>query len=376
MTQAPKGPTAATGKELARHFEYQPLMKCGGMPGIKGLAEMMKGRIATMLPRHITPERMCKALIVAAMNQPKLMDCTQESLVLAMMKASQLGLDCSGTLGSGYLVPFKKNQKDARGNWTSRMDCVFIPGYRGLIDLARRGGQIAGISAHAVYAQDTFQIDYGTDEKIVHRPYLGADRREEFIAFYAVATLKDGTKQSELMTLADVNRIRDDTFRRNHVQNPSGPWVDHYAEMARKTVVRRICKYLPLSPELERALEADDEAGRDLAGGGPVIDVDAIEAAGGSKTQALADRLAGGDDKGGDEPIIDQETGEELSPGGTAATAPQPKAAEAPVGDNAPSDAQSVPQEAPGEAAEAPADGDYVDRLPLGEPERPGKRQK
>lgn len=283
-------------------YQYQPMMKVGGAAGLKGLATAMKGKIAEVLPRHITADRVVKALMVAASKTPSLLECTQESIAKSLMDAGALGLDCSGTLGSGYLIPFKKNFKDERGKWQSRRECQFIPGYRGLIDLARRGGQIATIEAHAVYAQDEFLLQYGTDSKLIHKPYLGGDRREEYVCFYAVATLKDGTKQLEVMTLTDVQRIRDAVFAKNK-QEPSGPWVDHFSEMARKTVVRRVCKYLPLSPELEKAFEMEDRAY-----GQPeeFIDVESLDTR--NRTQSLAARLEMPGSSMGE--VVDTDTGE------------------------------------------------------------------
>lgn len=304
MTQAAtqSSPTAGAGdKPLAKKesFQYQPLMRVGNAAGLHGLANVMRDRIAAVLPKHVTPERMLKALMVAASKTPAIFECTQESICKSLMDASTLGLDCSGTLGSGYLIPFKKNTKHASGKWQSRRECQFIPGYRGLIDLARRGGQIASISAHAVYAQDTFTLEYGTEEKIAHKPFLGADRREEYICFYAIATFRDGTKQPEVMTLADVLRVRDGAMAKNHQQTVSGPWADHFSEMARKTVVRRLCKYLPLSPELEKAFELDDAANGEQETI-KIVDATMIDTT--NRTAALADRLTG--------EIIDPETGE------------------------------------------------------------------
>lgn len=205
-----------------------------------GMIESMR----QVLPKHLTPDRLVKMALVAASKQPKLLQCTGVSICKAVMTASELGLDCSGTLGSGYLVPYKT-------------ECQFIPGYRGLIDLARRSGQISRIESHIVYKQDEFTVEFGLDQKLIHRPYFGADRqegRDNVVCVYGIAELRDNTKQLEVMTVSQIEAIR----RRSPAGN-SGPWCEHWEEMARKTVVRRLCKYLPMSAELERALTIENE---------------------------------------------------------------------------------------------------------------------
>ncbi len=202
--------------------------------------------IADIIPKHLTPNRLVKMMLVAVSRTPKLLECTQESVLQAAMRSAELGLDCGGTLGQAYLVPFYNGK-------TQAMECQFIPGYRGLIDLARRGGQIASIRAHCVYTNDTFTVEYGTAECIVHKPKLDGGRGE-LLCVYAIAELKDGSTQSETMTRDQVDDIRG-----RSKAGDSGPWKTDYDEMARKTVVRRLCKYLPLSAELERAMEIDND---------------------------------------------------------------------------------------------------------------------
>lgn len=218
--------------------------------GLQSLVQQMQGAIADVLPRHVTPERVAKMALVAASRQPKLYECTRESLAKSLMTASELGLDCSGTLGSGYLVPYWNKNIRAR-------EAQFIIGYRGLIDLARRSGQISQIEAHVVYENDDFDIQYGTDPCIVHRPNMDGEPGE-MKCVYAVAVLRDGTKQTEVMTRSQIDGIMRRSSSKDQDGNPYGPWVTDYTEMARKTVVRRLCKYLPLSAEMETALAAED----------------------------------------------------------------------------------------------------------------------
>lgn len=292
MTQTQTKPTqdapeAADG--AIQKFRYNADLAIGRQGDLKSLLVAMKGEIAKVVPRHIAPERVMKAALLAAIHTPKLLNCTQASFLEALMQAGSLGLDCSGTIGSGYLVPYGKT-------------CTFIPGYRGLIDLARRSDQVFSIEAHVVYAQDDFIIEYGTDSKIVHKPYMKDDRRDEITCVYAVAKLKGGAVQVEMMTIADVKKIQ-----AMSAAGDKGPWKDHFGEMARKTVVRRIIKWLPVSAELEKAIEIDNSAsGFDMS----TITVEAIDVT--NRTEDLASRLEANGE--GEPPVgdVDKTTGEEL----------------------------------------------------------------
>jgi recombination protein RecT len=126
------------------------------------------------------------------------------------------------------------------------------PGYRGLIDLCKRSGEVSSIYAHTVHEKDKFEIELGSTQKITHVPYTMGDRGE-VVSVYAVAVLKDGAVQFDYMTKSDV-----DAIRRRSRAGQTGPWQSDFAEMAKKTVVRRLVKYLPISTDLERAVELED----------------------------------------------------------------------------------------------------------------------
>jgi recombination protein RecT len=215
--------------------------------------DTFKQSLAEVLPKHVTPERIVKMGLVAASRQPLLFKCTQASFLQSIMKSAELGLDCSGTLGRAYLVPYFNKKING-------YECQFIPGYQGLIDLARRSGNIARIESRVVYEKDTFNVEYGIEQKLVHRPYLGTDRGN-IQCVYGIAEMMDGSRQIEIMTIEEVNAIRDRSKAKD-----GGPWVTDFAEMARKTVIRRLAKYLPLSTELAKALEADDQQFHDSNG--------------------------------------------------------------------------------------------------------------
>jgi len=207
-------------------------------------------KLQTVLPKHMTPKRVVQIALLAMSRQQTLYECTPASILNSVMKAGELGLDCVGTLGQGYLVPF----------WNSRiraMECQFIPGYQGLITLARRSGQIKKIEARIVREGDAFRARYGTNAEIIHEPKIPPTGAP--VAYYAVATLSDGTSQFEIMTLDEIEQIKSRSQSKNRNGEIVGPWATDFDEMAKKTVVRRLCKYLPLSPEIEKALEADNE---------------------------------------------------------------------------------------------------------------------
>lgn len=227
--------------------------KAAGGTTVAAFFKNNQAAMAAVLPAHVNPERMLRLAMTAIRTTPKLMECELNTLMGALMVSAQLGLEPNTPLGHAYLIPFKNNK-------AGRMDVQFIPGYKGLIDLSRRSGQVVSIAAHAVYSNDEFYFEYGLDEVLRHKPVLG--NRGEVIAFYAVAKLKDGGHAFEVMGVDDVNKIRDQSmgyqaakrYKNDHA------WISSYDEMGRKTAIRRLFKYLPVSVELATAAALDGAA--------------------------------------------------------------------------------------------------------------------
>ena len=200
--------------------------------------------------KHVTPERLIKVACSTISRNPMLGLCTKESIYNALVTCGQLGLE-PNLLGAAYLVPYR-NKK------SGKYEAQFIAGYRGLIELARRSGQIKTISAHCVREKDEF--DYVVGNRPYHKPYLGKDDPGDVRMAWAIATFTDESYQVEVMTRREIDGIRERSKAKD-----SGPWVSDYPEMARKTVVRRLCKYLPLTIELADAFGADQEFDTDGA---------------------------------------------------------------------------------------------------------------
>ena len=281
-------------------------MMMANQKSVMGLLEQMKGEIARCLPKHLTPERMARIAMTELRKTPKLQECDPMSFIAAIMQASQLGLE-PGILGSCYLIPFNNDQ-------TGKVECTFMPGYRGFLDLARRSGQIVSLVSRAVYSNDEFSYEFGLKENLIHKPAM--NDRGELVAVYAVALLKDGGHQFDVMSKKDVDIIKNQSKSKN-----KGPWVTHYEEMAKKTVLRKLFKWLPCSVEMQKAVSLDElqEAGIQniKASASEEFDIDFIEGELGKtpnekpsrKHDALMDKLNAAKGK-----TTDNETGEVATP--------------------------------------------------------------
>lgn len=214
-------------------------------------SKKFQAQMALALPKSMTADRLTRIVMTECRKAPALLKCAPESFYGAVLQCAALGLEPGSALGHCYLLPFG-NGKDKSG----RPNAQLIIGYRGMIDLARRSGQIISLQAWTVHAQDTFNYQLGLNPDIEHIPASVADRGP-VTHVYAVAKLKGGGVQFEVMSRAEIEKIRSASKAGN-----SGPWSSHWDEMAKKTVIRRLFKYLPVSIEAVRAVEIDEKTDR------------------------------------------------------------------------------------------------------------------
>lgn len=206
---------------------------------MQGLIQAMEPQIRKALPSVITPERFTRMVLTALSSTPKLQTCTPQSFLGAMMQAAQLGVEPNTPLGQAYLIPY--------GNV-----CQFQLGYKGLIDLAYRSGEVSSIQAHEVHERDEFSFEYGLEPKLKHIP--AKNDRGPVIYYYAVLKLKNGGVGFEVMSREDV-----ETFaRKKSKAYNNGPWKTDFDEMAKKTVLKKVLKYAPLKTEFARAVATDE----------------------------------------------------------------------------------------------------------------------
>lgn len=227
------------------------------------------------------PEHLTRMAMIALTKSPMIAKCTLGSILRALMDATALRIRPGGLNGRGYLVPRKNNKVNP-----PVYECHFDPGWRGLVDVARRSRQLKSIGAQVVRVGDEFDYGYHPLPKLHWRPLRDAALEEEgeaaagtekrrIIAAFAVAELGDGAVQIEVVEGEDLEKIKavSEAAKAN-----SGPWIDWEAEMCRKTAVKRLCKYLPVPDdfdELDNAMALSD--GADIGSRLSVLDTEGEE---------------------------------------------------------------------------------------------------
>lgn len=258
-----KNALQSTKKEEVKEYK-------GPKATMQALIKTMEAEIATALPSMISSERFQRLALTAFSNNKALQECDPKSFLSAMMQSAQLGLEPNTPLGQAYLIPY--NSKQGK-------QVQFQLGYKGLLELAQRSGKIKAIYAREVYENDEFEIDYGLRQDVRHKPKLRGDRGN-VIGYYAVYHTTDDGYNFEYMSKDEViahAQLKSKTYK-------VGPWQTDFNAMAKKTVIKQLLKYAPISIETQRALASDttvktklsDEMA-DLADEAEYIDVEAKE---------------------------------------------------------------------------------------------------
>lgn len=225
---------------------------------VKSVQEMLmndqaRSQLAMVATKHLNPERMMRVMANAIRTTPKLGECEPMTLLGALMQCASLGLEPNTILGHAYLIPFENRKKNT-------VEVQLIVGYKGLIDLARRSGHITALSANIHYSDDEmWEYEEGTEAQLRHRP--GPQAGEKLHA-YAIAKFKDGGHAYVVLPWAQIIKTRDGSqgwqTAKRFGKTAESPWGKHEDEMAKKTAIRALAKYLPLSVEFMDAMIADE----------------------------------------------------------------------------------------------------------------------
>jgi recombination protein RecT len=225
-----------------------------------------------------------------------MLECTAASILDTVEASASLALSFNETLGHAYMVPFRNKDNNTT-------EAKLMVGYRGLLDLVHRAADVESVEAHLVYEGEEFSEVRGTTPSLTHKPGYGAEikRDDEHITHaYAIATFASGRKYWVTMTLKEIQGIR------ARSKQPNGDaWKYSFGQMALKTVIRRLIKYLPISVEksalLQKAIAYEDQVfGLDLSGGAgaedPVARAERTRAAMRERGANVGQRLVAQDD--------------------------------------------------------------------------------
>lgn len=197
------------------------------------------------LPAHIPVERFMRVVMTATQRNPDLVAADRVSLFNSALLAAQDGLLPDGREGALVIYNTKKGNE-----WVKSVQ--WMPMIAGILKKCRNSGELSSVESHTVHANDKFSYRIGIDEQPVHEPDWFGDRGA-VVGVYAVAKLKDGTRVSEIMGKTEIEKVRNVSRSKD-----KGPWVDWWEEMARKTVLRRLSKRLPISSDLDDLIRRDD----------------------------------------------------------------------------------------------------------------------
>lgn len=243
-----KAPVKTTAVTIA---SLQP-NQCVTPRDMRGIADQIMPVLMKSLPAQYqkSASRYAHALVNEMMKNPSLAEATGLSLLGCLMQAATLGLEIGSTLGHAYPVPYYDSKKGCK-------IAQLQVGYKGFIALAGRSDKVAAFDAHIVYANDTFEIDLGSSPRVVHKPSM-KEARKDPIGYYAVLKTNVNGTQVRFMNQADML-----AFRQRFVK-ASTAWDSNFPEMGRKTVLRSLAKYVPISPELTTAATLDEMQELDL----------------------------------------------------------------------------------------------------------------
>jgi len=152
-----------TDAEILQRILDRPVQSAGNL---RRLISAKWKQIGAMLPKHMTETRFAALVMGAASNDSNVYGCTGESILKAIFQAASLGLEINAATGEAYIIPYKTT-------------ATLVPGYKGLIKLAIRSGDVLLIEPRLVYKGELFTVRYGTTSEIVHAPDFDVDRSPE-----------------------------------------------------------------------------------------------------------------------------------------------------------------------------------------------------
>jgi recombination protein RecT len=256
------------GNDLATRVANQAATRPAApvQTGLKHQIQQMGEQFQLAMPRGFDANQLVRDALTCLSATPQLASCDPISVLGGLMTCAQLGLR-PAVLGQAWLLPMWDRRSG--GN-----KATLVVGYKGYLELVHRSGQVESVNAHIIHENDTWDVEYGDSEHLTHKPNFFSDRGKP-ILYYATGR-KRGASRSEfqIASLAEMQEHRDRyAMAKKKGGEVVGPWRDNFDSMALKTMMLRLVKYLPQSPELVMAQIADGGARTELAPHADIVEV-------------------------------------------------------------------------------------------------------
>ena len=236
-TESPPKPT--TDLEKKRSSKALTLAQKG-----KNIADFINSdeslaKIKDGAPKYLTPDSVTRVALTAMGKNQKLLACTQGSILQALIDCAAYGLVPNSTTNEAHLVPYADT-------------CVLIVGFKGLIKMATNTGLVSHVEVSNVFENDKFKVIKGLNKNLIHEP--SEANPGKYIGSYAVVIFVNGLKDFEYISREE-GLEHGKKYSKNFPRGDS-PWKRDEQSMITKTAVRKVLKYVPMSPASEKLLEA------------------------------------------------------------------------------------------------------------------------
>ncbi len=224
--------------------------------------ESVQAGLIEVAREEIDPQRMMRMVMVAAIKNPEILECTAESVLRVLMECAELGLEPSSIRQEAHIIPYKSSSRAGITEATLQI------GYKGVEKLVRRSGFVDVINAVCVHDGDLFEVELGLNPTLKHLMGTGPRQDSTITHVYAYAKLSNGAKKFEVLDRGEINKIRGCAYER------SKPWEQWYGEMAKKSAIKRLAKHLPMDDQGSAAIALSER--REIGDNTPLVDSDVL----------------------------------------------------------------------------------------------------
>lgn len=224
---------------------------------VQALLDQNKNQFQLVLPKTLSLDRFLRIALSNVTRNPKLLQCEQKSFLRSLLDLASLGLEPGGPLQQAHLAPFWNGQRN-------QYECQSIIDYKGYVALAHRSKEVGRITAHIIYEKEPWEFSEG--DVVIHKPLPPSQRGEKRVMVYAKAFDRSGILiAQEYLWAEEVEEIKRKSLE-NKKNKESNPWNTNEEAMWRKSPVRKLAKWMPMSSEMQKAaiIEEYREQGIDV----------------------------------------------------------------------------------------------------------------